>query len=204
MPLFCATVLPAIEKRLHVETPTEIGLFRPVPCKLEFYFDKTDRDVTCDAQAVYGERRYPLLDSPARDEAGPPPARLFDVSSVAEDWNGLEDLLLSTKPSYYTAALDIIRRFGIFSGREKQLMNLQGGIPYKDMLKRLFPLLRRIEFVVEYRIRALNAGEASEMIYTHPDLLSLEEMYSVARYYRPGTEQYREVYEVAAFPFPDD
>ena len=83
-------------------------------------------------------------------------------------------------------------------------MNLQGGIPYKDMLKRLFPLLRRIEFVVEYRIRALNAGEASEMIYTHPDLLSLEEMYSVARYYRPGTEQYREVYEVAAFHFPDD
>ena len=71
MPLFCATVLPAIEKRLHVETPTEIDLFRPVPCKLEFYFDKTDRDVTCDAQAVYGERRYPLLDSPARDEAGP-------------------------------------------------------------------------------------------------------------------------------------
>ena len=44
---------------------------RQVPCKLEFYFDKTDRDVTCDAQAVYGERRYPLLDSPARDEAGP-------------------------------------------------------------------------------------------------------------------------------------
>ena len=29
-------------------------------------------------------------------------------------------------------------------------------------------------------------------------------MYSVARYYRPGTEQYREVYEVAAFHFPDD
>lgn len=81
-------------------------------------------------------------------------------------------------------------------------MNLQGGIPYKDMLKRLFPLLRRIEFVVEYRIRALNAEEASEMIYIHPDLLSLEEMYSVARYYRPGTEQYREVYEVAGIPFP--
>lgn len=25
-----------------------------------------------------------------------------------------------------------------------------------------------------------------------------------ARYYRPGTEQYREVYEIAAFHFPDD
>ena len=26
----------------------------------------------------------------------------------------------------------------------------------------------------------------------------------MARYYRPGTEQYREVYEIAAFHFPDD
>lgn len=71
MPLFCATVLPAIEQRLHVETPPEIELFRPVPCKLEFYFDKTDRDVTCSAQAVYGSRRYPLFDSAAGDETGP-------------------------------------------------------------------------------------------------------------------------------------
>ncbi|MFR1640372.1 MAG: SNF2 helicase associated domain-containing protein [Eggerthellaceae bacterium] len=91
MPLFCATVLPAIEKRLHVETPTEIGLFRPVPCKLEFYFDKTDRDVTCDAQAVYGERRYRCSTprsrrgGPLRDEAGGSRGRLvkqyFDIRS---------------------------------------------------------------------------------------------------------------------------
>ena len=80
MPLFCATVLPAIEKRLHVETPTEIGLFRPVPCKLEFYFDKTDRDVTCDAQAVYGERRYPLLDSPLATRRAPCATRSWRVA----------------------------------------------------------------------------------------------------------------------------
>ncbi|WFE84237.1 DUF3868 domain-containing protein [Parabacteroides chongii] len=132
------------------------------------------------------------------------PAHLFDVSSVAEDWDGLEEILRQTKPSYYRQAIDIIHRYGIFSGREKHLMDLQGGAPYKDMLKRLFPKLRRIEFTVEYRIRPLDAGEASEMIYTHPDLLSLEEMYDVARYYRPGTDQYREVYEVAAFHFPDE
>lgn len=132
------------------------------------------------------------------------PARLFDVSSVAEDWDGVENLLLQTKPSYYQAAIDIIHRYGIFSGREKQLMDLRGGVPYKDMLKQIFPRLRRIELTVNYRIRSLNAGEASEMIYTHPDLLSLEEIYGVAAYYRPGTDQYREVYEVAAFHFPDD
>lgn len=71
MPLFCATVLPVIERRLRMETPPEIELFRPVPCKLEFYFDKTDRDVTCTAYAAYGLRRYPLFEAAPDGEAGP-------------------------------------------------------------------------------------------------------------------------------------
>lgn len=78
------------------------------------------------------------------------PDRLFDVSSVAEDWKGLAELLDRTKPLYYQEALDIISTYGIFSGREKHLMDFRGGIPYKDMLKNLFPKLRRIEVVVEY------------------------------------------------------
>jgi len=72
------------------------------------------------------------------------------------------------------------------------------------MLRRFFPKLRRIEVVVQYDVREVNGTEASELIYTHPDLLSLDEMYAVARYYRPGSDQYREVYEVAAYHFPND
>ena len=78
------------------------------------------------------------------------PDRLFDVSSVAEDWTGLIELLNRIKPGYYQEALDVINRYGVFSGREKQLMDLQGGGPYQDMLKNFFPKLRRIEVVVEY------------------------------------------------------
>lgn len=132
------------------------------------------------------------------------PRSRVDVSSVAEDWEGLKELLHQAQPPYTEAVLNVIRRYGIFDGREKQLMDLQGGVPYKDMLYRFFPRLRRIEVVVEYDIRKVNGGEASELIYTHPDLLSLEEMYEVACYYRPGSDQYREVYEVAAFHFPTD
>lgn len=132
------------------------------------------------------------------------PRSRIDVSSVAEDWEGLKELLLQAQPSYTDAALRIIRKYGIFNGREKQLMDLQGGAPYKDMLRRFFPKLRRIEVVVEYNINKIDHQDASELIYTHPDLLSLEEMYEVARYYRPGTDQYREVYEIAAFHFPND
>lgn len=79
MPLFCATVMPTIEDHLHVHAPSEIEAYRPVPCQLEFYFDKTERSVLCDAQAVYGQQRHTVLDgdpegtisSPAAHTSGP-------------------------------------------------------------------------------------------------------------------------------------
>lgn len=132
------------------------------------------------------------------------PAYALHSSSVAEDWNGFRQLLLTEKPPYMNEALEIIRLYGIFSGRERKLMDLQGGIPYKDMLRRFFPRLRRIEVTIRYAIRAVDGKEASRLIYTHPELLSLPEIYAVAQYYRPGTEQYREVYEIAAYRFPSD
>ena len=64
-----------------------------------------------------------------------------------------------------------------------------------------FPIHR---FPNNFQLSPVEGDEAAKLIYTHPDLLSLEEIYAVARYYRPGTEQYREVYEIAAFHFPDD
>lgn len=87
------------------------------------------------------------------------PYHLFDVTSVAEDWDGLTYLLNQTKPAYYRDALDVIHRYGVFSGREKHLMELQGGAPYKDMLRRLFPKLRRIEVVVEYEVERKGQDE---------------------------------------------
>ena len=78
------------------------------------------------------------------------PRGLVAVSSVAEDWEGLVDLLERDDPPYREAVLRVIGRYGIFNGREKYLMELQGGYPYKDMLRNFFPRLRRIEVIVRY------------------------------------------------------
>lgn len=128
----------------------------------------------------------------------------LETTSVAEDWEGLSVLLQSEQPPYAATVLSIIQHAGIFNGREKQLMDLRGGEPYRDMLHRFFPRLRRLEVSVRWNIRAVSEGEAYRLIYTHPEWLSLSEMYGAARYYRPGTEQYREVYEIAAYRFPED
>lgn len=62
LPLFCSTLLPLIEEPLVANVPPEIDAYRPVPCQLEFYFDKDNRTVTCSAQSVYGERRFHLFE----------------------------------------------------------------------------------------------------------------------------------------------
>lgn len=61
MPLFCATALPALEACAQLDLDPVIDTMRPVPCTLEFYFDKSGRYVTCDAFAVYGESRFSLI-----------------------------------------------------------------------------------------------------------------------------------------------
>lgn len=81
MPLFCAAALPVIERNLHVDAPEAINAYRPVPCKLEFYFDKTTKHVLVGAQATYGQRRFTLRGQVPKDVAnqnsgkGPAPLR---------------------------------------------------------------------------------------------------------------------------------
>lgn len=78
-----------------------------------------------------------------------------ETTSVGEDWEGLEKLLKQTGKPYAAPSLDIIERLGVFDGRERKLMELEHGDPYRDMLETLFPYLRRIEL----RIRLEGAAE---------------------------------------------
>lgn len=88
----------------------------------------------------YLSRSYGLQDYP------------FRTAWVAEDWEGLRRLIKG-KP-YETAVCFIIDNYGIFEGRERYLMDLQGRRPYRDMLEHLFPKLRRIEVSILYEERS--------------------------------------------------
>lgn len=90
----------------------------------------------------YLTRSYGLQDYPLR------------LAWVAEDWEGLRPLLRG-KP-YEKAALFIIDNYGVFEGRERFLMELDGGRPYKEMLHELFPRLRRLEIHILYNEQIKN------------------------------------------------
>ncbi len=84
-------------------------------------------------------RAYPAIDQ-----------TLFRAYSVAEDWEGTVRLLHESDKPYKEEVLQIIRECNIFDGREARLIRLRNGDPYRDMLKDIFPRLRRTEFVVEW------------------------------------------------------
>ena len=79
-----------------------------------------------------------------------------EVNYIGEDWDKLRELAAaSTSLPGREEVLAIIDNTDIFKGREKKLMDLQGGVPYNFMMSGIFPLLRRVEIVVEYDLHRI-------------------------------------------------
>ena len=109
------------------------------------------------------------------------PAQGIAVKGRGEDWDGLREAVEASDMAAKHEILAIIDSYDVFDGREKALMDLRGGEPYKYMLKNLFPPLRRMEMEIDYRVRPFGTDEAGELIGSRPQDLSLREMYEVAQ-----------------------
>lgn len=125
-------------------------------------------------------------------------------NSVAEDWEELRRMVAVSGKPYAEAVCFIIDNYGIFEGRENYLMQLEGGRVYRELLRSFFPYLRRVELRLTCEVPPVGDAEAARLLYSDPARLSLAEMYRVARYYPPATEQHREVYLIAAETYPDN
>nr|WP_129733206.1 OmpA family protein [Parabacteroides goldsteinii] len=131
------------------------------------------------------------------------------IDWVGEDWEGLRELVAKSGRSYRTQVLSVLDTYTDADSRRKQLKALEKGTVYKDIEKSFFSRLRRMELDIAYET-TVKAGAQSpdlqalaEKVVTDPERLTLGELLQVAVLYRPGTEQYREVYELAAYRFPD-
>ena len=124
-------------------------------------------------------------------------------NSVAEDWEELRRMVAVSGKPYSKAVCFIIDNYGIFEGRENYLMQLEDGRVYRELLHDFFPYLRRVELRLTYEPVPVGDAEAARLLYSHPEMLSLTDMYRVARYYPAATEQHREVYVIAAETYPE-
>jgi outer membrane protein OmpA-like peptidoglycan-associated protein len=132
------------------------------------------------------------------------PERLFTVRGAGEDWATLDSLVAASNMPDRFRILEIIRGTGIFDGRERQLMDLAGGNPYRQMKEQFFPLLRRVDYTLHYTIQPFTVETGKEVFRTRPGNLSLNELFQIAETYEQGSPESNEVFETAARLFPDN
>lgn len=128
----------------------------------------------------------------------------FRVTGHGEDWEGLKVAVTNSNLSTKTQVLDVIAHTGNPDARDAKLQAIDGGKTYNDLLTVYYPPLRRTDYVIAYNVRAFSVEEAREVIKTNPKLLSLNEMYLVAKSYPAESKEFKEVFDIAARLYPNE
>ena len=125
------------------------------------------------------------------------------VEFEPEDWEGLTKRVETSSLADKDKILEIIHADEPkdWDAREWKLKKLPS---YQTMLREIYPALRHSDYAVKYTIRNFTVEEAKALIYTDPKQLSLNEMFQVAQTLEPGSEAYREVFEIAVRMYPND
>lgn len=73
--------------------------------------------------------------------------KVFEIVNVGEDWTMLRRIVENSTMPNKQAVLDIIEKYGVYNGRELELMKLNGGRDYNYMLREFFPKLRSAGYI---------------------------------------------------------
>lgn len=128
----------------------------------------------------------------------------FDVQSTPEDWDGLRRFVAGSDMTCKESLLAIIDSDLEPDTKNWKLQTVEGKKAYDFLLENVYPKLRHSDYTVEYTVRAFNVEEARKLLKTRPQLLSLNEMFLIARTYEPGSAEFNEVFDIAVRLFPDD
>jgi tetratricopeptide (TPR) repeat protein len=131
------------------------------------------------------------------------PKEIYQVNGGGEDWRGLLKMVESSDISPKNQIISIIK-FTPPEKREQQLMSWANGVPYRIMERDFFPRLRRVVCRINYSVRKFDIEEAKEIFKTHPQQLSMEELFLVANTYPEGSRSFVEVFETAAELYPEN
>jgi hypothetical protein len=74
---------------------------------------------------------------------------------------------------------------------------------YNTMRNEVYPKLRRTDYTIDFEVAPISIERGKEIMRTNPRNLSLNELFRIAETYQPGSEEFREVMEIAARTFPD-
>lgn len=127
----------------------------------------------------------------------------FTIKWAGEDWNGLKEAVAASGLANKNDIIEIINTVSDQDARDGRIIALDNGVTYKRLLNDFYPQLRRNDYNIAFVSRPFNVKEASEIIKTSPNLLSLNEMFHVANTFPADSEEFREVFVIAVNTFPE-
>ncbi len=127
---------------------------------------------------------------------------LIATHGEGEDWDTLSRLVEESNIVGKQSLLAIINGSDNHDARDRQMIaaNRAG---YDAMVRDIYPRLRRTDYKLDFEVAPISIERGKEIMRTRPRNLSLNELFLIAETYEPGTEEFREVNEIAARAFPD-
>lgn len=131
---------------------------------------------------------------------------IISTSSEPENWEGLREYVAGSGLQHKNEILEIIDSDD-FADLDKKEWRIKNRYPrdYATLLSECYPSLRRTDYKVDYTIRSYtDVDEIRALVKTAPGKLSLEEFYLAAMGLDSGSEEFREIFDVAVRMYPDD
>jgi len=127
----------------------------------------------------------------------------IETSYEAEDWDGLTTWVENSNLANKGGILDIINGDLDVDAKEKAI---KAKFPqdYATLLNECYPTLRRADYCVDYEVENFtDLAKMTEYVKTQPEKLSLNEFFTVANQYKPGSSEFNEVINAALKIYPD-
>lgn len=127
---------------------------------------------------------------------------LFATASIPENWEGLRQYVAGSSLADRDSLLALIDSDGEPDAKERAIRSRYPEA-YATLLAECYPGLRRTDYRIDYTVRSFQVDEAKAVFRTRPQNLSLDEMFAVAQTYEPGSNDFKQVFDVAVRMYPD-
>jgi len=131
-------------------------------------------------------------------------SNIFKIRGMSDDWERLEQLLLGLDIAGKEELLSVIWNTESFDEREKDFKQIRNGEFCQYMEENIYPLLRRFRYSIIYTIHPFDTEKGKCVLKRHPEQLSQDELYQIARTYKSYTPKFNEIITLAVKLSPND
>lgn len=133
------------------------------------------------------------------------PHDFIETDYYPEDWFGLRDFVEMSNLEHKNEILAIIDDSSLDPDPKEDKLKKTYPDEYRFLLATIYPALRHSDYTIEYIVRQFtDPSEIRKVMQTEPQKLSLEEFYLLASTLKSGSEEYKEVFEIAVRMYPND